>query len=65
MQEKLKQGQKALKQELETLQKELQQHLEVSQEWLKWFAGRGELSVGVMITKSPNRLRRPAAKLNW
>lgn len=63
-QKELKQDQKALKLELETLQKELQQHLEVSQKWLKWIAGRGELSVGVMTTKCPNRLRRPAAKLS-
>lgn len=62
-QKELKQDQKVLKQELETLQKELEQHLEVSQKWLKWFSGRGELCVGVMTTKCPNRLRRPAAKL--
>lgn len=61
-QKELKQDQKVLKQELETLQKELEQHLDISQKWLKWFAGRGELSVGVMTTKSPKRLRRPAAK---
>lgn len=57
-QKELKQDQKALKQELETLQKKLQQFLEVSQKWLKWFAGKGELSVRVITTKCPNKFRR-------